>query len=492
MSIIIDKNYDEHLRDAQPTHFGGETIHPPKGSMSAPRIVPPLTIPPINTDIQFSAVLPAFNLYQHPGIAGMDMATIPDIFDWRHITHSDSKEIKKKKSLIATPGNQALCGSCWAISGAGIVADNFVVSGLVTWKPDLSTTWSLACYPQQQCKGGNPAVLFEDIAKGGIVSNHCIDYSWCSQNPECNGSALKHFKESKETDPNKVDLSTLIPTCGCYFGDKEHYLYKINPNSKSMSIGVPGITEKNIAATVKKHIYTIGPVMGGFIVYKNFMKGFFSKMNGGVYFDRGVYDKGEISFSDDSVSSENYAGSHAIAVIGWGMAKNIVIDETGKKDDVPYWYCRNSWTEKWGDGGYFKMAMYPYNKLSQFDLSVTIETPQGQVKSGGMVMLSVSDPPEKKTLKQISDVYMNIKRENPNDYYSTDPKYIPPSKDASSGSIFTVKHIIFSIIILLIIVGIVLFWIKRPKTNSSSSRGRSSGGGIFSIFRKGSGRSGSY
>lgn len=58
-----------------------------------------------------------------------------------------------------------LCGSCWAISAAGIVADNHVVSETVNWKPDLSTTWCLSCYPQSQCQGGNPALLYEDIAK---------------------------------------------------------------------------------------------------------------------------------------------------------------------------------------------------------------------------------------------------------------------------------------------------------------------------------------
>ena len=37
---------------------------------------------------------------------------------------------KTKGGAITTPGNQGLCGSCWAISSAGIISDNFVVSGL--------------------------------------------------------------------------------------------------------------------------------------------------------------------------------------------------------------------------------------------------------------------------------------------------------------------------------------------------------------------------
>jgi hypothetical protein len=444
---IVIKDYQKRLRQAKPTIFEKKIVYPPSGSQEEIKIMPPMVIPPLNTDIQFS-ILPKFKLSEHAGLSAIDITQIPETFDWRHAYSSDTEEITKKKRLISTPGNQALCGSCWAISGAGIIGDNFVVSGVVDWKPDLSTTWCLACYPQSQCEGGNPALLFSDISQGGIVSNHCIDYSWCLENEQCNGSSLKHFDQ-------KVSLSSLVPTCGCYFGDTEHYLYKIDKNPKSISIGVGGVDKDNIISTVKKQIYTKGPVMGGFLVFKNFMSGEFTKSNGGVYLERGVYGNEPLKFSDDML--EEYNGSHAIAVIGWGIAKNILVDNGGKRDDVPYWYCRNSWTTDWGDGGYFKMAMFPFNKISQFESIVTISSNGQRLSGGGMVFPTASNKPEKKNIKQVENIVKNQKRLQDDAFYQQDPKNIPKTNflEDTSKTKKTIIYVFISIIILIFLIWII-------------------------------------
>ena len=423
---LEEHNYLKSLRSAKPVRLNPVSVAPPKGALGATRTIGPQIIPPVNTDIQFS-FLPKFKLADHPGLAAIDHMTLPTNFNWAHTYSSESYDIKKKKKLIAKPGNQMLCGSCWAISGAGIVADNFVVSGLVDWVPELSTTWSLACYPQYQCNGGNPAQLFNDISNGGIVSKHCVDYSWCSKSDYCNGKATKHF------DGAQVDLNSLIPTCGCYF-NTDHFKYKIDKNPKFIAIGSDGITEDNIVATVKKHIYVNGPVMGGFLVFSNFMPGTFTHVNGGVYLENGVYDEGEVRFDDNQISSMNYAGSHAIAVIGWGDEKNIVVDNSGKKTDVPYWYCRNSWTDKWGDKGYFKMAMYPFNKTVQFENIVQMQTASAIVQGGGMVMVNASEGPTKVKLGEIDDYYRTAEREKTDDYYKDDPQdYQGNDEDEEEG-----------------------------------------------------------
>ena len=75
----------------------------------------------------------------------------------------------------------------------------------------------------------------------------------------------------------------------------------------------------------KLQIYNYGPVEGAMDVYKDFL-----------IYKRGVYyhQAGEL------------LGGHAIEVIGWGF-----------ENDLYYWLCKNSWGNRWGVDGYFKIKM---------------------------------------------------------------------------------------------------------------------------------------
>lgn len=353
----------------------------------------------INTNIEFikdseeftkTDVLTLNLLYEEAELKSQ----VPEAFSWSIIEPQDDISMVAKKKLISKPENQQLCGSCWAVATSGVVGDAFVVSGLVNWQPNISSTYALINYPQNQCKGGDPAALLKRIASSGIASKHCIDYSWCAKNNSCStSSSSNHFG---------VDLSSLIPKQdGCFF-DSKHYFYYIDKPIKTIAAGInDDINVSNIQELIKKQIIESGPVIAGFIVFNNFTSGKFSQINSGVYFEKGNYNGNRISFSAINTDSSRVSGGHAVAVIGWGIAKNVKIgNESTDIADVPYWYCRNSWGETWGENGYFKMAMYPYNKKSQFTKIVEVADSRGLTRRlGGVLCFQVSSAPELKSYK---------------------------------------------------------------------------------------------
>lgn len=76
---------------------------------------------------------------------------------------------------------------------------------------------------------------------------------------------------------------------------------------------------------IKTEIFHNGPVETGFSVYKDFIT-----YTSGVY----VHKSGEL------------LGGHAVKLIGWG-----------KEGDVEYWIAANSWSVKWGEEGFFRIAV---------------------------------------------------------------------------------------------------------------------------------------
>jgi len=436
MSVELRHDYRKGLLSAEPTFFGSYSVSPPPGAQVEERIEPGQIIPPINTDIDFNMLSP-FKLSDHGGLSALSEKPLDETFNWRDGSYDSNKKrfvldqkLRKLIPLIASPGNQMLCGSCWAISASEIVGDSFVISGVVDWKPNLSTTYALACYPQEQCMGGNPAKLLIDLSRGGTVSNNCIDYSWCSQDSYCNGDALKHFKQQNKTAPSQ-NLSALIPTCGCYNNTEfMKFMVDSEPPPQQLSIGVNNMDQQKLTRVIKAHIRYNGPVLGSFLVFENFMKGYFArgKLNKGLYLENANYDSnGQLTWVD--LDDSTYKGSHAVAIIGWGVEKDVQVDSSGTKKDVSYWFVRNSWTSKWADKGYFKMPMYPTNLISQFDKKVQVNS-EGSlgsiVEAGGMVIFRTSAAPKKVSFAQVANEFLTKKRAKPSEYYERDQKERPP------------------------------------------------------------------
>ena len=429
----ILSNMKHHSIEEEKVHINDKHVH----------THPKIDVHPLNTNISFKDHIGLYEeeikQYEHQ---------LDTNFNWRDILPSDSSIIKKKKKKISKPRNQHMCGSCWAIVTAQCISDNFVVSGIIDWKPDVSASNILACFPQHGCNGGNPATLINDISRSiGTTETNCLDYSWCADHDNCSGRTDMGLKKQE-------DLNKLIPNCGCYFGNHHKYFYPVEETHGTMNIGHYGLdTPEKFEFVIKNHIFDYGPVIGGFVMFKNFIRGNFNDINGGVYFERGDYSHPlKFKFSDEYTDVSNYMGSHAVSVIGWGIEPNILYDNN-KRGDVPYWFCRNSWGNKWADKGYFKIAMYPYNKISQFEKLVKLKLPSGNIEVGSIIMINVKRKPVLKMVDKIEDKYSNIKKIRNNQYYQNNLKIRNNNK-----SYFL--HYITIIILLISIIFIIFRIIK--------------------------------
>jgi hypothetical protein len=331
--IQLPVSYEDFLKNRQPiiTDIRGQS----------------LVIAPLNTDIRYNT-----EATSEPYKETFD--TVPENFD-----------LRTKSNLILKPFDQFLCGSCWAVATANAVSDAFALSGGLTYNPDLSPTFLLGCniYNQGACAGGNPKVALDYIVKKGLPTKSCVDYNFCATNSDCTSKdSAAHFGSGLSDF-----LNGLIPKCGCYINEEPHYAYYIkNP-----------IRYTGDPMSVKQHIQKIGPVIAGFHVFENFIKakGDFSATKD-IYIESFNYQIPEQGFNYGADAS-TMAGSHAVTIIGWGT-------DTVKDKKVDYWICRNSWGEKWGKDGYFKLAMgtdkpqagYIYNKNSQTDVDVLVNGAQ--------------------------------------------------------------------------------------------------------------------
>jgi len=327
---------------------------------------------------------------------------------------------------------QYSCGCCWAYSMATAVADVFAVSNNYATNPNLSWTYLLACYPNPtnpittgnttsgvagaafpnslQCGGGDIAYVSQWIAQNGLSTSVCVDYSWCANNSLCTTSGAT-------TD----QMNALIPSCGCYeSGDFLNYTIR---NVEQFSVTDP-VYDANVLIlqlNIKEHILQYGTVVGCFLVFSNLTnnKGNFkTTLNPeGVYLECvGISttnsfqiptgftteDADTCPLASTAATPLSLLGAHAVAVVGWGQAavdpsliSPAVLSNTaytinkapdGKNIMVPYWWVRNSWGNTFGEGGYFKMAMYPFNRVSQFERAIQVNSRGSPQGAGGFVV----------------------------------------------------------------------------------------------------------
>lgn len=421
-----------------------------------------ILIPPLNANIDVST-LPRYDPRVHTAIAKTpDTKPIPEkfrnAFNWFDNRRDDQPVTLNK--LVTSVGNQHACGCCWAFSVSDAVSDVFVINQKTDYNPQCSVTYALSCYPhckdpsnaytcygQQseeipysyQCNGGAIAPLLLWISRNGIGTQSCQDFTWCSNNAGCvNGTT------------DTTTLNNAIPNCGCK--QKSSKLFFIGtPVSKGIEFDNPTPKQIDDHINLVKHwIYNYGTVVTGFFVYANLMSGRFKnpqKNPEGVYLEDVDYH----SFQLFENQQNQFEGGHAVCIIGWGVApvhNSLIADRSLRNSSsdmtmVPYWVTRNSWSDGWGQKGLFKMAMYPFNKIAQFDKYVMIDTPAGKGIAGGQVLFMSGNIKTTGSSSSLFSPIMSLQSS------SSRPM---TSSSASSNSSMTPTFILFTILLVVLLV----------------------------------------
>lgn len=233
-------------------------------------------------------------------------------------------------SVIQHVGSQAGCGDCWAWSATQTFESSLCVLGLgkgdvLLSKQDTAQCCSgAACGYSVGCKAGTPSAAMRWMARAGLVtggdwnsSQGCIPYALapCSVDPTDPKNPLPACHE-----PNPPPTLTCSSTCSNTAYPTQYAADHIG----GLQLDVFGLVfrgENN--SHIQRSLMLNGPVSLGFTVM-----GDFPTYRSGIY--RHV--------------SGSALGGHAVTLVGWGV-------EAGTK----YWRVKNSWSEYWGENGYFRI-----------------------------------------------------------------------------------------------------------------------------------------
>ena len=279
----------------------------------------------------------------------------------------------EKYKLATRPQAQKKCGSCFAFACATTISDAFVFGKNLPYNPLNSPLDILSCVNDEsnaKCDGGNPIGVLTYLAENkGITGSNCMSYdNWAAGNeltseavPACSGCYVKQCDPKPKRNRYQIKAPTFISSSDATASD----------SSNIEGVGDSAIYE------IKLHLLRYGSAVVGFPVLNNFLNdpdGSYHETNG-IYFENKVYEAGK-NDGETAKGAEHKkgddpfvcAGGHAVCITGWGVsAKPITLyfpndnDPNKKKitiENCPFWVVRNSWGREWGDGGYFKMAMY--------------------------------------------------------------------------------------------------------------------------------------
>ncbi|CAI5773428.1 dipeptidyl peptidase 1 [Podarcis lilfordi] len=198
-------------------------------------------------------------------------------------------------NYVSPVRNQASCGSCYAFASMGMLESRIRILTNNSQTPTLSPQQVVSCSQYSQgCDGGFPYLIAGKYAQDfGVVEEDCFPYT--ARDSPC----------------------TFKSKCYHYYATNYHY--------------VGGFYGGCNAALMELELLAHGPMAVAFEVYSDFLH-----YEGGIYHHTGLRDP----FNPFELTN------HAVLLVGYGSDP-----ATGEK----FWIVKNSWGERWGEGGYFRI-----------------------------------------------------------------------------------------------------------------------------------------
>lgn len=281
-----------------------------------------------------------------------------------NIDNFDGREVWK--SMITIPMDQGSCGSCWAFASCSCLSDRFNIHSrgkinirlspvkliLCNWmggeltnpnpEDDVRATEKInrIAIKESACYGNSLVDAFRYLYLIGTVETSCIPVNNIEGVTNVKTKRVKEmgsFDNKDLTQLSQFDDSSKLPLCSNISG----YLFDMCSDNWINSYtgeehGTPSrfyrvykfYTIDADELLIRDNIYKWGPVCSGIEIYPDFYS---------FDFKNNVY---KWNRSGESI------GGHAVVIVGWGVDKKY----------GSYWIVKNSWGQKWGDNGYFRIS----------------------------------------------------------------------------------------------------------------------------------------
>ena len=220
----------------------------------------------------------------------------------------DARDAWPSCASIRQIRDQSWCSCCWAFAAVESMSDRTCIKH--GYDVFLSAEDMLACSGGGTCRGGVPTAAYEYWVHSGVVTEACRNYSY----PSCDRYYIKNITnpcpEKKYPTPKCVRECRDAPGLPEAWNRTKHY------GEKTYTVS----GEEDIMAEVAAN----GPCEATITMFEDFQ-----------YYESGVYAH--------THGAPSYL--HCVKIIGYGT------DPDGTK----YWLCANSWNEKWGENGFFRI-----------------------------------------------------------------------------------------------------------------------------------------